>query len=293
NHRFENGRRYHKFREGRYPFPNDESEQDREDMKHAMIVNLCGGKLHFAPIGDNPQDIIDLGTGTGIWCVDMGDEYPSANILGVDLSPIQQVWVPPNVRFMVDDIEETWLESADFYDLVHGRHITPAIKDFPALLRRAYKHTKPGGWVEFQEMHHLPHCDDDTMPADYPLTKFFRVVAEGLRNMGVSLDASRHEAANLEAYGFVNVRHEVLKIPIGTWPKHKTLKMVGLYGRTGIFNGLQAMALGPLCRGMGWSKTQVEVMLVDVRRALEDSSVHCYLPFHVMYGMKPLDAKGD
>lgn len=69
----------------------------------------------------------------------MGDEYPSANILGVDLSPIQQVWVPPNVRFMVDDIEETWLESADFYDLVHGRHITPAIKDFPALLRRAYK----------------------------------------------------------------------------------------------------------------------------------------------------------
>jgi len=38
---FENGRRYHKFREGRYAFPNDEGEQEREDMKHAMIVNLC------------------------------------------------------------------------------------------------------------------------------------------------------------------------------------------------------------------------------------------------------------
>lgn len=46
---FENGRRYHKFREGNYVFPNDEPEQDREDMKHAMCVNLCGGKLHFAP----------------------------------------------------------------------------------------------------------------------------------------------------------------------------------------------------------------------------------------------------
>ena len=67
---FENGRRYHKFREGLYAFPNDEGEQEREDMKHAMIVNLCGGKLHFAPIGDNPQNIIDLGTGTGIWCID-------------------------------------------------------------------------------------------------------------------------------------------------------------------------------------------------------------------------------
>ncbi len=47
NFAFENGRRYHKFREGRYVFPNDESEQDREDMKHAMIVNLCGGEAGF------------------------------------------------------------------------------------------------------------------------------------------------------------------------------------------------------------------------------------------------------
>ena len=68
----------------------------------------------------------------------MGDLYPSASILGVDLSPIQSEWVPPNVRFMVDDVESSWLENEDFYDFVHGRHITPAIKDFPALISRAY-----------------------------------------------------------------------------------------------------------------------------------------------------------
>lgn len=66
---FENGRRYHKFREGQYHFPNDEPEQAREDMKHAMVVNLCGGKLHYAPL-KNPQQMIDLGTGTGIWAID-------------------------------------------------------------------------------------------------------------------------------------------------------------------------------------------------------------------------------
>lgn len=66
---FENGRRYHKFREGTYNFPNEESEQDREDMKHAMMVNLCQ-VLHFAPIGPNPQEILDMGTGTGIWAID-------------------------------------------------------------------------------------------------------------------------------------------------------------------------------------------------------------------------------
>jgi len=52
---FENGRRYHRFREGAYNFPNDDCEQEREDMKHAMMVNLLGGRLHFASIGDKPQ----------------------------------------------------------------------------------------------------------------------------------------------------------------------------------------------------------------------------------------------
>lgn len=66
---FEHGRRYHKFREGRYQFLNDESEQEREDMKHAMVVNLCGGKLHYAPL-NNPQKIIEIGTGTGMWAID-------------------------------------------------------------------------------------------------------------------------------------------------------------------------------------------------------------------------------
>lgn len=74
---FENGRRYHKFREGSYNFPNDDSEQDREDMKHAMMVNLCGQRLHFAPIGDNPQNVLDIGTGTGLWAMESECWIPS------------------------------------------------------------------------------------------------------------------------------------------------------------------------------------------------------------------------
>ncbi len=30
----------------------------------------CSGKLFFAPIGTNPQKIIDLGTGTGVWAIE-------------------------------------------------------------------------------------------------------------------------------------------------------------------------------------------------------------------------------
>jgi hypothetical protein len=66
---FENGRRYYRFYEGSYNFPNNDSEQDREDLAHALIASFCH-RLHFAPIGANPQNILNIGTGTGMWAID-------------------------------------------------------------------------------------------------------------------------------------------------------------------------------------------------------------------------------
>lgn len=33
--------------------------------------------------------MLDVGTGTGIWCIDFGDEHPNADVLGFDLSATQ------------------------------------------------------------------------------------------------------------------------------------------------------------------------------------------------------------
>lgn len=64
-HTYENGRRYHFFKNSRYPLPDDDMEQSREDMKHSMMLELTDGKLFYAPVGDHPQQILDIGTGTG------------------------------------------------------------------------------------------------------------------------------------------------------------------------------------------------------------------------------------
>jgi cyclopropane fatty-acyl-phospholipid synthase-like methyltransferase len=73
-HRFENGRRYHSYRQGENEYwgPNDEVQNDQLDIAHHMFLILLGQKLHLAPIRD-PQRILDLGCGTGIWCIDMAE----------------------------------------------------------------------------------------------------------------------------------------------------------------------------------------------------------------------------
>jgi hypothetical protein len=69
---FENGRRYHSYQADTrpYSFPNDDREQDREDLKHALFLKLFNKTLHFAPVPGNGANVLDLGTGTGIWAVD-------------------------------------------------------------------------------------------------------------------------------------------------------------------------------------------------------------------------------
>jgi len=64
-HVYEDGLRYHKYRDGRYPFPNDETEQNRDDMKHAMLQTLMDGKHFYAPVEAALAaggEALDLGT---------------------------------------------------------------------------------------------------------------------------------------------------------------------------------------------------------------------------------------
>jgi len=72
-HKYENGRTYHSYKAGKYIMPNDEEERDRLDIHHHISLLNLGGELYLAPIGDHPNRILDLGTGTGLWAIDMGD----------------------------------------------------------------------------------------------------------------------------------------------------------------------------------------------------------------------------
>jgi methylase of polypeptide subunit release factors len=67
----------------------------RLDLHHEVMRMLWDDRLHESPL-DQPHRILDIGTGTGIWAIEMADQYPMAEVIGTDLSPIQPEWVPAN-----------------------------------------------------------------------------------------------------------------------------------------------------------------------------------------------------
>jgi len=167
NYEYENGRRYHGYQAGKYMLPNDDKEQERLDILHHVFRLTLGGALcRTAPELNDPDMILDIGTGTGIWAIDMGDEFPSAEIIGTDLSPIQSSWVPPNVRFQIDDATQEWAFPQDSFDFIHARGLAGSIRDWPELLRQAYIHLKPGGRIELSEGRPHMCCDDNTYSED-------------------------------------------------------------------------------------------------------------------------------
>jgi hypothetical protein len=50
------------------------------------------------------------------------------------------------------------------------------------------RHTKPGGGVEFQELHYYPHCDDDSMDRPYGMRDFLEYIKDGVANPGSDLN---------------------------------------------------------------------------------------------------------
>ncbi|KAK3345792.1 S-adenosyl-L-methionine-dependent methyltransferase [Lasiosphaeria hispida] len=284
-HTFKNGRRYHKFRHGRYPIPNDEREQNREDMLHAMMLEATGGRHFFAPITAHPSKILDLGTGTGIWAIEVADMYPGAEVTGVDLSPIQPEWTPPNVRFLVDDMEDTWL-AGDRFDFVHLRNVVPILKSPVAVLKNIFTNLKPGGWVELQDVDGKVHTDDASIPLNWPLSRFCDLMAQCFAAFGTDANAAERGRAYMEEAGFVNVRHHAIKLPYGPWARDRTLRVVGMYYRIAceeMFPVVGVMHLPML----GWSQDEAEVLFAGCRAAMRDPKVHAYGLMHFWSGQKP------
>ena len=67
-----------------YLLPKDHEEDERLNFQHHALYRTIGNH-YLAPLS-TVKTILDVGTGTGIWPVEMAKLFPQAHIIGVDVS---------------------------------------------------------------------------------------------------------------------------------------------------------------------------------------------------------------
>lgn len=288
------GRTYHSEKhESKYFAPNDEQQMHSQDITHHYLTIMLDDKLFLAPVKDDMEKVLDVGTGTGIWAIDVGDQYPKAEVTGTDLSPTQPLWVPPNVKFEIDDCTKEWTWPSNTFDFIHIRYLFGAIADWTALFRQAFRCCKPGGWVQSCECDVVMCSDDDSIKEDSVINTFWNPLWKELgKKLGLSFQVLEERLQNkgFEEAGFVDITEVNYKLPIGGWPLDPKLAEIGTLTLLTMINDLEGYTLVPWNIVHGESTPGYQETLAYLRKELRSKSVHAYMKVRYVYGRKPESA---
>lgn len=132
---------------------------------------------------------MDVGTGSGRWAIEVGDQFPNARVRGIDLSPIKSTRLPENVSFIVMDLTKGLDFDTGSIDLVHSRYMNfhsfscrlvhSGIKEpqWPAYIEEIYRVLRPyRGCFQMTEFD-FPFAisEDNSLPQDSSLNRVLSV----------------------------------------------------------------------------------------------------------------------
>ncbi|RGP74603.1 hypothetical protein FSPOR_1180 [Fusarium sporotrichioides] len=289
-----NGRTYHAERgDAQYWASNDNQASEALDIIHHTSCLIMDGKLNFAPV-KAPKKVLDVGTGTGIWAMDFGDEFPEAEVIGTDISPIQPSWVPPNVKFEIEDFTLDWTFPNNSADFVHMRFLYGSVPDWYALYERAFQVTKPGGWVESHEGDPMGLSDDDSVKPGSAIAEWGKFFHEGGKKLGrvFSPLPDNLQEKGMKAAGFVDIQSKTIKVPVGDWPKEERLKEIGRFTTLSILSDVEGHIAFMATLLEGWTKEQVVLYCAQLRKELKSKKqAHAYYLQRIVWGRKPAEGE--
>ncbi|KAI9172851.1 hypothetical protein HJFPF1_02365 [Paramyrothecium foliicola] len=263
------GRTYHNYEGAEYWGPNDDIQNEGLDIthvldRHHMICLAMDNKLHLSPL-EKPQKVLDVGTGTGIWAIDFADEFPSSEVIGTDISPIQPGWVPPNCHFELDNCEAEWTYKSNTYDYIHIRGLVGCVQDWPKLYRECLRCLKPGGWLEHTEFALPISPNTGSFPDDCIWHQWGQIFRDAGNKMGRSFEVPEFWERWIREAGFSGIVYQdTVRLPIGDWALDKKWKEVGMFNRASLEQGLEGFASYICTNLLGWSREEVEVLLMKL-----------------------------
>ncbi|KAF0498518.1 S-adenosyl-L-methionine-dependent methyltransferase [Gigaspora margarita] len=221
SYRTYNGRRYMNYEDINCIFPSDKIELERSTLSH--LLNKYQWKGNFrSPIKDKLNvggtTILDIGCGSGLWVTDMGLEYPSSLIVGIDIEssnfPSSDQY-PPNVCFLTCNAIHGIPFPQNTFDFVHMSMMWGAFSEdqWIIVIKDLVRVLKHDGWIEFTE--------PDTAPRNVGkiqqlLTEAFSNASRDIR--GVNLNIYKMLPKYIEAIDELeDLNCMTVDYPVGEW----------------------------------------------------------------------------
>jgi len=238
------------------------------NIQHKYLTRvICDQRLVYNKnvIFDEGSCVLDSGTGTGAWAVDLANQVPvSVEIHSVDVSLSNFPPSPPsNVHFSLASVTSLPSGWSKNFDLVNQRFLFGALlaKEWPEALAEIYRVLKPGGAVQLIEMN--PRFPVPETPA---VGQVRDIVHKMYEAKGLQVDVAESLAVLLHSAGFVDVVSEKKQMPVGRlWGE------IGMQGSLSIGGALRNMASFIVKSGV-YASEEEYVGLVD--KALEEWNVH-------------------
>jgi ubiquinone/menaquinone biosynthesis C-methylase UbiE len=255
-----------------YLLPKDVLEDQRLNYQHHALYKTISNH-YVAPLTvADTQTILDVGTGTGIWPVEMSSLFPQAHIIGVDVALTSLLRpLPPGCLFAQANILHGLPFPEGQFTYTHQRLLVAAIPalQWPRVIHELVRVTKPGGWVELLEV-------GDIIPATKRLLTWMTDIS---KTLGFEVEVLRHLGDLLKQAGCQDTESQDIPVPLGAWAG-----TTGQLMKTDVLHGYNAIKDSYCPR----SNTVPAVFDAMVQAAAEEwEQNHCSYIFHAAYGRRP------
>ncbi|KAF7725985.1 hypothetical protein EC973_009131 [Apophysomyces ossiformis] len=208
----------------------DKQQRQASDIseKHYLLKHVWG-KNYQIPLKD-PRVIVDWCCGTGIWVMEMAQEFPDAQVIGIDYSSamLPNFTYTKNASFRPAIIHEgdngfgTLEDNAVDYIMMRDVWLvnSPSHK-WIDLFNDIKRILKPGGWIEVYEQELQmyspgPHLD-----------RFDRWFDKFFENVNIQRNVVKEIGQFLSACGFTVMDERTIELPLGEWCSTTGLKETG------------------------------------------------------------------
>ena len=241
-------------------------ETRRLDFQHYGLKLLMGTNYKAPLNADRVRNILDVGSGTGRWMLEMSREYPDAYMVGIDIElPEKYIVLPLRCHIEQFNILNGLPFQYDTFQYVHQRLLAGSIPMYvwPMHIQELVRVLSPGGWLELLETGNIFH---DAGPATTRLLSWW--------DSGVgraTFDRSFIAALGilLTGYGMQNVHTDTFVFPLGKWG-----------GRGGELMGMNMCAAFKSMKGLfveqlGVNEKRFDTTLAKIREEWEVYQTTC------------------